>query len=104
MARQQHSAGQHQGRPRAHNRLRRLPYRYLGTCPVFRGLLFLFPPHTAAAPIATALFAYSMDKATVAVVQAGTVLFDNARTLDKVRAYCDEAAHLGASLVVFPEA
>jgi nitrilase len=45
-----------------------------------------------------------MDKATVAVVQAGTVLFDNARTLDKVRAYCDEAAHSGASLVVFPEA
>jgi nitrilase len=45
-----------------------------------------------------------MDKATVAVVQAGTVLFDNARTLDKVRAYCDQAAHSGASLVVFPEA
>jgi nitrilase len=45
-----------------------------------------------------------MDKATVAVVQAGTVLFDNARTLDKVRHYCGEAARSGASLVVFPEA
>jgi nitrilase len=45
-----------------------------------------------------------MDKAIVAVVQAGTVLFDFAGTLRKVTHFCEEAARAGASLVVFPEA
>jgi hypothetical protein len=32
-----------------------------------------------------------MDRLTVAVVQAGTPLFDTERTLEKVRKYCREA-------------
>ncbi|HMF78779.1 MAG TPA: nitrilase-related carbon-nitrogen hydrolase [Bryobacteraceae bacterium] len=41
---------------------------------------------------------------TVAVVQAGTALFDSRRTLEKVREACAEAIKQGAALVVFPEA
>jgi nitrilase len=40
----------------------------------------------------------------VAVVQAGSFVFDKTRTIDKVRARCAEAASAGAKLVVFPEA
>ena len=40
----------------------------------------------------------------VAVVQAGSVLFDTPRTLDKLAALTADAAGRGAKLVVFPEA
>ena len=40
----------------------------------------------------------------VAVVQASPVVFDRARTLDKVGALAGEAARSGARLVLFPEA
>jgi nitrilase len=40
----------------------------------------------------------------VAVVQAGSVLFNTPRTLDKLAAWATEAAARGAELVVFPEA
>jgi nitrilase len=40
----------------------------------------------------------------VTVVQAGSVLFDTARTLDKLAALTADAATRGAELVVFPEA
>ena len=40
----------------------------------------------------------------VAVVQAGSVLFDTPRTLDKLAALIADAADRGAKLVVFPEA
>ncbi len=40
----------------------------------------------------------------VAVVQAGSSLFDLPRTLDRMEALCDRAAQQGAELVVFPEA
>jgi len=43
-------------------------------------------------------------KVKVAVVQAAPVAFDRERTLDKVHALTDEAAHMGAQLVLFPEA
>lgn len=39
-----------------------------------------------------------------AVVQAGSVLFDTAKTLDKLERLAAEAASMGAELVVFPEA
>lgn len=39
-----------------------------------------------------------------AVVQAGSVLFDTPRTLEKLRHYVAEAARDGAALAVFPEA
>ncbi len=39
-----------------------------------------------------------------AVVQAAPVAFDCDRTLDRVRTLADEAARLGAQLIVFPEA
>ncbi len=45
-----------------------------------------------------------MDKVTAAVIQAGTPVFDTKRTLEKIEAYCEEAARAGAELVVFPEA
>lgn len=45
-----------------------------------------------------------MDKVTVAAVQAGTVLFDTRRTLEKLESFCREAAERGARLVLFPEA
>ncbi len=41
---------------------------------------------------------------TVAVAQVGSVLFETARSLEKVERYCREAAGAGAKLVVFPEA
>ncbi|WP_041793748.1 carbon-nitrogen hydrolase family protein [Pararhodospirillum photometricum] len=45
-----------------------------------------------------------MSAFTVAVVQAGSVLFDKAACLDKVDAFTGQAAERGARLVVFPEA
>jgi len=45
-----------------------------------------------------------LNKVTVAAVQAGTVLFDTRRTLDKLEFFCREAARRGAQLVLFPEA
>jgi nitrilase len=42
--------------------------------------------------------------ATVAVVQAGSVLFDTAASLEKAEGYIAEAAARGARLVLFPEA
>jgi nitrilase len=45
-----------------------------------------------------------MPPVRVAVVQAGSVLFDTARTLDKLATLTAEAAGGGARLVVFPEA
>jgi nitrilase len=41
---------------------------------------------------------------TVAVVQAGSVLFDSGRTLQKLESFSREAADRGAKLVLFPEA
>jgi nitrilase len=46
----------------------------------------------------------SMPSVRVAVVQAGSVLFDTPRTLDRLSALSAEAAAGGAKLVVFPEA
>lgn len=40
----------------------------------------------------------------VAVVQAAPVAFNRERTLEKVRALTDQAARMGAQLVLFPEA
>jgi nitrilase len=45
-----------------------------------------------------------MSTTTVAVVQAGTVLGDTARTMEKLESYVAESARLGAELAVFPEA
>lgn len=45
-----------------------------------------------------------MERVQVAVVQAGSSIFDMSRTLAKVSNLCREAAELGAKLVVFPEA
>ncbi len=45
-----------------------------------------------------------MNRVIVAVVQAGSCLFDTQRTLDKARNYCQQAAEAGAKLAVFPEA
>ncbi|HXA49256.1 MAG TPA: nitrilase-related carbon-nitrogen hydrolase [Candidatus Acidoferrum sp.] len=45
-----------------------------------------------------------MPTTRVAVVQAGSVLFDSGATLDKAEAYLREAAAAGARLVLFPEA
>lgn len=45
-----------------------------------------------------------MEKVTVAVVQAGSFLFDTKRTLEKAQSLFGEAARAGARLVVFPEA
>jgi nitrilase len=45
-----------------------------------------------------------LNKVTVAAVQAGTVLFDTRRTLDKLEFFCREAAGRGAQLVLLPEA
>ncbi|GJD36399.1 nitrilase-related carbon-nitrogen hydrolase [Methylobacterium aerolatum] len=41
---------------------------------------------------------------TAAVVQAGSILFDTARTLDKLADLASDAAARGAYLAVFPEA
>jgi nitrilase len=40
----------------------------------------------------------------VAAVQAGSLLFDTARTLEKARDWLDTAAATGSELIVFPEA
>ncbi|VDM49971.1 unnamed protein product [Toxocara canis] len=40
----------------------------------------------------------------VAIVQAGTVLYNNAKTLQKCHSYAEEAAKNGAKLILFPEA
>ncbi|MFL9873626.1 carbon-nitrogen hydrolase family protein [Paraburkholderia megapolitana] len=45
-----------------------------------------------------------MGKYQVAVVQAGSRVFDTAATLDRMEARCREAAQTGAQLIVFPEA
>jgi nitrilase len=45
-----------------------------------------------------------MGTVRVAVAQAGSVLFDTATTMERVKALCREAAAGGVQLVVFPEA
>ena len=40
----------------------------------------------------------------VAVVQAGSTLFDTPRTLDRMQQHCEELQRQGARLAVFPEA
>ena len=40
----------------------------------------------------------------VAVVQAGSVLFDTPRTLDRMQVHCESVQREGAQLAVFPEA
>ena len=45
-----------------------------------------------------------MKTVKVAVVQAGSYVFDTARTIEKLRGYCGQAADAGAKLAVFPEA
>jgi nitrilase len=45
-----------------------------------------------------------MENVAAAVVQAGSLLFDTKRTVEKTRTLCAEAAGKGARVVVFPEA
>lgn len=45
-----------------------------------------------------------MSQRRVAVIQAGTSLFDTVRTLERMEAHCDAAAAQGVELAVFPEA
>lgn len=45
-----------------------------------------------------------MTKHRVAVVQAGSSMFDTPRTLERMEALCEEAARDGVELAVFPEA
>lgn len=45
-----------------------------------------------------------MTQHRVAVVQAGTTLFDTPRTLERMEAHCRAAAQQGVELAVFPEA
>ncbi|GBQ97577.1 putative amidohydrolase [Acetobacter nitrogenifigens DSM 23921 = NBRC 105050] len=45
-----------------------------------------------------------MSQRRVAVIQAGTSLFDTPRTLDRMEAHCHAAAAEGVELAVFPEA
>jgi nitrilase len=45
-----------------------------------------------------------MEKVRAAVVQAGSYVFDTARTIEKLRKYSLEARAAGATFVVFPEA
>ncbi|MBF0866125.1 MAG: carbon-nitrogen hydrolase family protein [Gluconobacter potus] len=45
-----------------------------------------------------------MTKLRVAVIQAGSSLFDTPETLDRMEAYCEAAAAQGIDLAVFPEA
>lgn len=45
-----------------------------------------------------------MSQHRVAVIQAGTSLFDTPRTLDRMEAHCEAAAADGIELAVFPEA
>lgn len=44
-----------------------------------------------------------MNTQRVAVVQAGSTLFDTPRTLDRMQTHCEELQRLGARLAVFPE-
>jgi nitrilase len=44
------------------------------------------------------------EKAIVAVIQAGTSLFNTPQTMEKVEHYCRQAGQAGAQLAVFPEA
>lgn len=46
----------------------------------------------------------SPQKVTVSVVQAGSILFDNTQTLEKLAGYATEARAAGAQVVLFPEA
>ncbi|WP_215747510.1 MULTISPECIES: carbon-nitrogen hydrolase family protein [Gluconobacter] len=45
-----------------------------------------------------------MNKLRVAVIQAGSSLFDTPATLDRMEAHCEAAAMQGIDLAVFPEA
>jgi len=45
-----------------------------------------------------------MSQHRVAVIQAGSSLFDTPRTLERMQAHCEEAAAQNVELVVFPEA
>ncbi len=45
-----------------------------------------------------------MKTVKVAVIQAGSYVFDTGRTVEKLKSYCQKAADAGASLAVFPEA
>jgi nitrilase len=45
-----------------------------------------------------------MGKAIVAVVQAGSYVFDTKRTMESLERFCEQAADRGARLAVFPEA
>jgi nitrilase len=45
-----------------------------------------------------------MNQRRVAVIQAGTSLFDTPRTLERMEAHCNAAAAQGVELAVFPEA
>lgn len=45
-----------------------------------------------------------MTQHRVAVIQAGTSLFDTPRTLERMEAHCEDAAGEGVELAVFPEA
>ncbi len=45
-----------------------------------------------------------MNPQRVAVVQAGSTLFDTPRTLDRMQQHCEEVQRQGARLAVFPEA
>jgi nitrilase len=45
-----------------------------------------------------------MTRHRVAVIQAGSSLFDTPRTLDRMAAHCEAAARDGVELAVFPEA
>jgi nitrilase len=63
-----------------------------------------FCPGVLAGVSATRSYHRFLDTVTVAVVQAGTVLFDNRRTIQKLESFCGEAAERGARLVLFPEA
>ena len=45
-----------------------------------------------------------MEKLTVAVVQAGSRVFDTPGTVEKAAELCADSARLGAKLAVFPEA
>lgn len=46
----------------------------------------------------------SSEKVRVAVIQAGSILFDTQRTMAKLKEWMSEAAHQNARLAVFPEA
>ncbi|WP_304608266.1 nitrilase-related carbon-nitrogen hydrolase, partial [Gluconobacter cerinus] len=45
-----------------------------------------------------------MSQRRVAVIQAGTTLFNTPQTLDRMESHCNEAAAQGVELAVFPEA